>query len=249
MYYLQEMLLSPIGLIIVCFWVLMLMDCINRREQQWLWILILFFPVGALIYYIAVRPPIIPPGLMSIITGKPTTESQIREISAKIRRAPDAILYLELGRLYMEARKIEAAAQALEKSLELDRENPATHLFMGKALFEQKKYQDALSHLEIAVTTKERHHLIESRRLMALSHEKLGNEKKAMESYEKVIAVYPFSEARYSYGLLLEKYGRKNEACSQMEAIIAEAEDLPSFSARKERVWVGKARKFLARCR
>lgn len=227
----------------------MLVHCVQRRDQQWLWIVIFLGPLGAVVYFLSVRPPLIPPQLMSLITGRPTTEGQIKEIKAKIRRSPDAILYLELGRLYIEARKVDEAVEALQKSLELESDNPAAHLFMGKALVEQKKYKEALTHLSAAENTREKDHLIEGCRLTAICYEKLGEEKTAMEHYDKLIRAYPFSEARYAYGILLEKHNRLEEAKSQMQAIIHEAEDLPDFSLKKERVWVGRAKRFLVRHR
>lgn len=247
MYFLRDLITGPIGIFVACFWILMLVDCVQRREQQWLWILIFLGPIGALAYFISVRPAIIPAQLIAVLTGKPTTAGQIKEIKAKIRRSPDSFLYLSLGRLYIDAKKAEEAVKALEKSLELDKENPAAHLFLGKAFVELKKYRESIPHLEVALKTKERDHLVQAYRLIGESLEKLGEEKKAMNYYDQLIRMYPFSEARYIYGLLLHKHNRPAEARTQMEAIITEAEDLPDFSQKKERAWVGRARRFLAK--
>ncbi len=66
-----------------------------------------------------------------------------------------------------------------------------------------------------------------------------------MEYYEKLIKCYPFSKDRYAYGMLLEKQNRPELAKKQIEAIVRESADLPSFSLKHEKEWIRKAETFL----
>ncbi|MHC9540452.1 MAG: tetratricopeptide repeat protein [Vulcanimicrobiota bacterium] len=239
---------SIISFIVLAFWVLMIMDCIRRGEYFWLWILIFFVPLGAVIYYLVYHPPIVLPSL-NLLPGTQSSRSndRIKEIKAKINRAPDAFLYQELGRLLLEDGKPGEALQALDRSLEMEPEKISVHFLKGKALVLTGSFREAVPHLEKALDSKDRGQVSSAMKLLAENYESSGEDNKAIECYDRLIKCYPFSQARYRYGALLERHGRLPEAVSQMKSLLEETQDLPAFSMKQEREWIRKAEEFLRR--
>jgi len=235
----------------MAFWFLMIWDCIKRGNAYfWLTILIFLGPMGAVIYYLMNRPPIELPMLsglpgLSAIQAKAQNDGRIKEIKAKIARAPDARLYADLGRAFFDEKNMAEARAALEKSLEMEPENSGVRLLMGKVLLAEENVKDAIPYLETVLESHDKDRFSEAARLLAENHELLGQDDLAMEYYEKLIRCYPFSKARYAYGLLLEKQNRPEEAKAQMEAIVRESGDLPSFTLKTEKEWIRKAEAFL----
>jgi hypothetical protein len=240
-----------ISFVSMAFWFLMIWDCIKRGNAYfWLTILIFLGPMGAVIYYLMNRPPIEIPGLsglpgLSALRVNTHDEGRIKEMKAKIARAPDARLYADLGRAYLDEKNMAEARAALEKSLEMEPENARVRLLMGKVLLADEKVQDAIPFLEAVLDTDDRDRFSEASRLLAENYEALGHDDRAIEYYEKLIKCYPFSKDRYAYGMLLEKQNRPDEAKAQMEAIVRESADLPSFSLKHEKEWIRKAEAFL----
>jgi|GEM_PF-3347449 len=239
---------SIISFVVLAFWVLMIMDCIKRGDYFWLWILILFVPLGAVIYYLMYRPPILLPSLnLSGPSGGSRSSDRVKEIRAKIARAPDAFLYQELGRLLLEDRKPDEALKALDSSLKMEPESISAHFMKGKALVTLGSFADAIPHLEKALTSKDRDLVSTALKLLAENYEASGEDAKAMDCYDRLIRCYPFSQARYRYGVLLERHGRLPEAVEQMKKLLEETQDLPAFSMKTEREWIRKAEDFLRR--
>jgi hypothetical protein len=244
LYYLISTIIT---FVMLAFWVLMILDCVKRNDFFWLWIVIIFFPLGALIYYMIHRPAIIIPRLdVGLSASAPFQPERIKELKAKINRSPDAHLYLQLGRLYLDGGKPQEAVPALQEALRMDPQDLTTvHFYLGKALMAVDKPDEAVSALVAAMASKDRGQVSEACRILAEYYAASGKDDKALEYYEKLIGIYPFSEARYAYGELLEKHNRLDEAKAQMKALVSESGDLPSFSLKKEKEWIRKAEAFL----
>jgi tetratricopeptide (TPR) repeat protein len=75
----------------------------------------------------------------------------INEILARIAEHPeDAESYQLLGEAYLKAGRMEESHRAYERSLELDPNDPFTHLFLGHWFYHQRRYPEALARFQRA---------------------------------------------------------------------------------------------------
>ena len=72
-------------------------------------------------------------------------QETVEDVLALIGERPaDAELFQRLGQLYLKAGRFEEARQAYERSLELDPNDPFTHLFLGNWFYAGRMYPEAL---------------------------------------------------------------------------------------------------------
>jgi tetratricopeptide (TPR) repeat protein len=117
----------------------------------------------------------------------------IEDVLALIRERPaDAELFQQLGRLYTKAGRVEDARQAYERSLELDPNDPFTHLYLGNWFYARQMYPEALARFQQAAE-------IAPREAVAYScqgdvYRAQGRHELAQEAYEKAVRLAPDNE-------------------------------------------------------
>ena len=73
----------------------------------------------------------------------------------------------------------------------------------------------------------------------------MGEEDKAIETYEAVLGRTTLSGAYYGYGRLLARRGETERARKMMEEILTKRTTLPRYLRRHERPWFRKAKELL----
>ncbi len=75
--------------------------------------------------------------------------SDINQVLRKIQHSgPTAMLYQELGKLYVGKKYFDLALEAFNRSLELDAEDPWTYLYIGNIFFSKKDFDGAITWFE-----------------------------------------------------------------------------------------------------
>lgn len=230
------------------FMVWMFLDCIQRKEHFiWIVIIVFLFPVGAVIYYFAVKAR--GSGRSSLFP----TPSQPKEVESEetlhlkelIRQYEKAYHYEKLGVAYLDQKKYSLAIPQFEEAIKKDPEMNEARYGLAKSMHGLKKYTEAAQTLEELIKVDKKYDYGNAIFGLADCYRLAGLEEKALKTYKEVIDSFAFFKAYYHYGRLLDKIGQKQEAIDQMKNLIGSSKDLPEYKLEKERYWIEEAYKFL----
>jgi hypothetical protein len=218
-------------------------------RAYWIFI-ILFFPfVGALVYLFAEYLPEVRRGRgMQAVTR---TVARAINPGAEVRRLEDELRLtdthdrrVELGRAYREAGRLDDAIRMLEESL------VGMYADEPKALWELSRTCYAAGRLDEARGALERLRAAriltaDQQLLSARVYEDAGDVPAALREYEAAAAQAAGEEARCRYALLLKRAGRADEARQLFERMVLHARVSPAYFRKSEKEWIDIARREL----
>ena len=222
---------------------------IKTGRYYWIFI-ILFFPlVGALVYLILEYLPDVRRGRgMAVVTK---TVAKAINPGAEVRRLEDELKLTDthekrvsLARAYREAGRLEDAIRTYESSLSgLHSEEP-------RALWELTTAYHAAGRVADARATFERLRRVraptpEQVLLSARIHEESGELDEALREYPAASTGAAGEEARCRYALLLKKTGRTDQARQLFEQIVLHARVSPAHFRKSEKEWIEIAKREL----
>jgi len=238
-------ILITIGLV---FMVWMCIDCIQRKEHFiWIVIMVVLFPVGAIIYYFAVKNKGNRRGNLFPLPSRPKEVESEETIHLKdlIKKHHKAYHYEKLGTVYLDQKQYDLAIPQFQEAIKKDPEMNDARYGLGKSLHGSGKYTEAAEVLEELIKIDKKYDYGNAIFGLAECYRLAGMAPKAMETYKVVINSFAFFKAYYHYGRLLDKIGQKQEAIDQMKSLIGSSKDLPEYKLEKERYWIEEAYKFL----
>ncbi len=229
----------------------MCLDCINRKEHFiWVIIMIVLFPIGAGVYFFAVKNRLTGPGpqpirLFSTAPRREIETEETLQLKEMISKFHKAYHYEKLGQLYLEQKKYEAAVSQFEEAIKKDPELNEARYGKAKALHALGQPAEGAKVLEELVKIDKKYDYGNAIFGLAECYRLSGQDDKALEAYETVINSFHFFKAYYHYARLLDKKGEKQEAIDYMKSIIGSSKDLPEYKLEKERHWIDEAYKYL----
>ncbi|KPL12902.1 hypothetical protein AMJ85_00910 [candidate division BRC1 bacterium SM23_51] len=240
---------EPKSLVIVVSVVLVvwaISDCVRRRHHPfWIVIIVLFwYLVGPLLYFAWTRNWI----------GQFTHASEAaRARSGGPRVAWDSAgegtpaALQKRGAQLLRRGRYKEAIEVLEGLLE--REGPTTPLEVRydialayKAL---ERYRDARDQLSLVVGQDPKFRTGRAFLDLADCHFQMDDEQQAMNLFQQLLRVIRFPEARYKYGILLDRAGKAAAAAEQMRLLIGELDTAPEFHRHNNRRFARLAKKYL----
>jgi len=247
--------ISLIGIIVIAFSGWMCLDCLQRKEHI-VWVIIIIAlipPIGALIYFFAVKAQrpggTASPSAMFNSTSRNVSKDidteETLQLKELINQFHKAYHYEKLGQVYMEKKKFELAVPQFRAAIEKDPEMEEAHYGLGKSLHAMGNFEEAAEALEVLVALNRKYDYGNAIFGLAECYRLAGNDEKAIETYEEVIKTFHFFKAQYHYARLLDKKGDKQGAIGSMKRIIGLSKDLPDYKLEKERHWIDEAYKFL----
>ncbi|MFQ5450746.1 MAG: tetratricopeptide repeat protein [Nitrospinaceae bacterium] len=234
--------------IALVFMVWMCLDCIQRKEHfVWIVIMVVLFPIGAVVYYFAVKskgnkglkifPNLSPPKEIE------TEETlQLKELINKFHKAYH---YEKLGHAYLDQKKFQLAVPQFQEAIKKDPEMNEARYGLAKSLYGLGRHTEAAEVLEELIRIDKKYDYGNAIFGLAECYRLGGMEDKALAMYREVIDSFSFFKAYYHYARLLDKRGKKQEAIAQMKTLIGSSKDLPEYKLEKERYWIEEAYKFL----
>ena len=235
-------LIYPYGIVLQA---IAILHFVRRRpETYWLWIILMFGGVGALIYIVV---EIIPDaGLLRGSFQVFPRRKRIKELEGLVLDNPSIGNYEELGDLYLDdgqfARARECFDRVLAKSASIDP-------FYRRALCAIALNDDAAAagDLERVVSEDAKYDYQRAAGLRAHALAKLGHGDKADALFADVLQTSTLSETQYNYACFLLAEGRRDEAREWAERILRKKATMPDYIRRRERPWFRKAKALLKR--
>lgn len=233
------------------FTVWMCLDCIKRKEHFiWIVVMVVLIPIGAVIYYFAVKAKEGKPfSIMSVISSPPkeieTDETlQLKDLINKFHKP---LHYEKLGQIYLDDGKFDQALKPFREAIKRDPDDLEARYGLAKSLHGMEGYAESAEVLEELVKIDRKYDYGNAIFGLAECYRLAGMEEKALDTYAAVIKSYHFFKAYYYYAQLLDKKGKKQEAIDCMKSIIGTSKNLPEYKLEKEKFWIDEAYKFLKR--
>jgi hypothetical protein len=225
--------LLPYGLILQA---IAIVHFIRRRPDGfWLWIIIFFGGLGALVYIVAEVIPDL--GLLRGTFRAFPRRQRIHELEAMVRDNPSAGNYEELGGLYLDNGNHARARECFDRAISSRTDSPDPFYRRALAEFELKDYAAAAADLERVVAKEANYDFHRAAGLLAYSYWSIGNTAQADALFARVTQVSTSTEIQYYYASFLASQGRASEAREWVEHILAKKQSLPGFQRRRERLW------------
>jgi len=219
----------------------------RRPDGYWLWIIIFFGGLGALIYIAA---EVIPDaGLMRQSFKAFPRRRRIRELQAAILDNPSAGNFEELADLYLEEGQFARARECYDKAISARTDSPDPFYRRGIAEIELGDFTAAVPDLERVVQKDAKYDFHRAAALLAHAYANTGQSAKADALFQEVVKISTSSETYYNYALFLASQQRNAEARDWAQRILAKKPTMPGYLRRRERPWFRRANALLLRLR
>jgi hypothetical protein len=239
---------NPVAWVAFAFQLWMLVDAVRREE--WLWaVFIFFFSVfSALLYFILVyrAAPAVTQGFE--LPGA-RDRRRIKELQDKIHHLDKAHHHSELGDLYFSQGKLDLAEKSYRAALERDETDRDTRAHLGQCLLRRGRPAEARPLLEGACSEDARHDYGHSLMALAECQAALGDVATARHTWERVLENHSYARAKVQFAELLTQQGEGGRARHELEEVIADDAHAPAFQRKREKVWVKRAARLLAKLR
>ena len=128
---------------------------------------------------------------------------------------------LELGEIYVRARRWTKAIEELEKAVAIDPDHAHCRSLFGSALFHDGRYQDAVDNMEKALELRPTEGYGRTQVFLGRGYEALGNNEKAIEWYRAAtLRNTSICEPGYRMALVHRKEGNLEEYKTQLHEVI-----------------------------
>jgi hypothetical protein len=230
-------LIYPYGIVLQ---ILAVLHFVRRRpETYWLWIILMFGGVGALIYIVV---EVIPDaGLLRGTFQVYPRRKRIRELEALTIDNQSIGNYEELGDLYLDDRQFARARECFDKVLA---KMPSIDPLYRRALSEiaVNDFAAAAADLDRVVAQDPKYDYQRAAGLYAYVLAKVGAAEKADALFAATLQNSTLSETEYNYACFLAAEGRNADALALVDRILRKKATMPDYIRRRERPWFRKAR-------
>lgn len=233
--------LTPWGIILQG---LALIHFIRRRpDMYWLWIIIVFGPLGAGIYIVMEVIPDL--GLLRSSFDVFPRRKRIRHLEALVLDNPAAGNYEELGDLYLDDGKFARARECYDKAVQSRADMPDAFYRRGIAKIHLGEFASAIPDIQRVVSRDPKYDSNRAAGLLAHAYANSGEVSTASALFEEVTQRSTSSETYYNYASFLASQGRAAEARQWTQKILAKKPTMPSYLRRRERPWFRRAQGLL----
>jgi hypothetical protein len=217
----------------------------RRPDMYWLWVIIFFGPLGALIYiFIEVIPDA---GLLRQSFEAFPRRNKIRHLEALVLENPAAGNYEELADLYLDEKNFKRARECYDKAIASRGSSLDAFYRRGIAEIQLGEFPAAVTDLEHVTGREPKYDSHRAAGLLAHGYANTGEPAKAEELFQNVTRISTASETYYNYACFLASQNRKAEAREWTERILAKKPTMPGYLRRRERPWFRKASALLKR--
>jgi hypothetical protein len=222
--------------------------CVRNDSEWvvWLWIILLFQPLGAFIYFLARWLPaanLPQPDFARRFLRK----GEVRRLEIAARQIGNAYQFVELGDALREIGQRERALAAYSSALEKDPENLQALWGAGSVHFQQEDYRSAHERLSKLIQIDPGYKFGDVSLLYAKTLLALGRRDDAAAHLVGHIRRWRHPEALYTLAQLYHADNSPDQARDQLQALIMDIDASPRAIARKHMAWKSRAQKLLRR--
>ncbi len=215
----------------------------SGQNMYWLWIIIVFQPIGGIVYFLAVILPELLGGPTARKLGEGARhaldpEREYREARARVDDSPTVANQNRLANAAMElGRYAEAEALYREAAQGIHSEDPALLMGRARALVELRRPEEALELLTVLGDQGEEGRTPQAALLLGRAYHALGRMKEADTAYQWAAGRLPGLEGLARYAVFLAETGRRDEAQEAFAEIEKRADKTRAHFRKEARVW------------
>jgi len=205
-----------------------------RKQPNWWWIWVILFlgPIGALVYLaVEAAPELGDPGTFKFVQrGR-----RIRELEMAVRDNPSAGNYEELGQLYLDEGRWQAARACFDRSISQRTDSPDPFYRRAVAEVELGDFEAARVDLERVIAKDRTYDFHRAIGLLAYAYAKTNHPEQANAMFQDALRISTLTETQLHYAQFLASQGRNAEAREWSQRILQKRATMPGFLRRRER--------------
>jgi hypothetical protein len=221
--------------------------------MYWIFILLSFPLLGALIYFGAVIAPEMSRsraaqkaagGIRQFVDP----DRDYREAAQKLEISPTPHNMCVLAEICVKRNAFTEAISLYRQALTgLNADAPDILASLAGAYFLVQDYTETLATLDRLRDKNPDYQSTDAHLVYARSLEELGRDDEALEEYAALVHYFRGEEARYRYAMLLKELGRRTEADRILKEVSDRTRLAPAHYAKAQREWIESARVELRR--
>jgi tetratricopeptide (TPR) repeat protein len=232
----------PVYLLMSAFTLWMAVDCVRHgRTGQWLWIILLFGPMGAAVYFFSEFQPVRWTGS----SRRKVSAGELRRAEADARRLETAGAWGHLASLQRIRGDFAKAVAAASRAVERSPQAIEAHYELGLAQLGAKQPALAVPHLLQVVEMDAFHDAGDALFALAEAERASADLASARAHYELLSQRHARPEILYALAATQACLGDRESAASTLRRLIEEAEFVPDYLRRRVSPWTRKARRAL----
>jgi hypothetical protein len=221
-------------------------DAVRQGRTQWLWIILFFPTVGALIYFVSTHALGGGASLPRFVsTLRPVSSRELEEAALNVRRLDTANAWTEYASLLRRRGKAAEALAAAGKAVERDGSSLDARYEMGRSLLEAGRPREAVPALTQALVRNRYVENGEGLFALALAQDRSGDPKAALATLEDLLTRHATPPFLWELARVQEATGDRAAARATLERLVDDANYVPADLRRSVRPWVRRARKRL----
>jgi hypothetical protein len=217
----------------------------RRPDTYWIFIIVFLGPLGALIYlFVEVLPDL---GLLRQSFKRFPRRKRISQLLIEIHDNPSVGNFEELGDLYMDEGKLQAARDAYNRAIAAHSDTLDCFYRRGVCALLLGDATGALPDLEMTVQKEPDHDFYRAEGLLAHAYAQTGQKQKAEAMFAQALERSTLSETFLNFADFLASEGRNAEARRWAQKVLDKKPTMPGYLRRRERPWFRRAGAILKR--
>ena len=228
----------------MAFTVWMAVEAIRRGQAgSWLWIILLFGPLGSAVYFFSeyLRGPSI--GLRFRLQRVTAADEQMA--AADARRLDNGASWASYATVLRGRGKYAPAVEAARKALERDPSDTGATYELGRGLLGAGQPKEAAGAFEEVLAKDRWFDTGDALLALAKAQEAAGDLDAARATFEELAEKTSRPEVLYHLATLQVNAGQHEAAVKSLQRILDEADYVPAYHRRKVRPWERRARQAL----
>jgi hypothetical protein len=217
----------------------------RRPDTYWIFVILFLGPLGAVIYLLVEALPDV--SLLGQSFKVFPRRKRIGELEAAIHDNPSAGNYEELGDLYMDDGRLEAARVSFDKAIAARADTLDPFYRRGVCAILLGDATAALRDLERVVSKEPDYDFQRAAGLLAHAYAQVGQKGKAESLFRQATVTSTLSETYLNFAELLASEGRNAEAREWARKVLEKKPNMPGYLRRRERPWFRRANQMLKR--
>ncbi|HZF10006.1 MAG TPA: tetratricopeptide repeat protein [Thermoanaerobaculia bacterium] len=221
-------------------------DAVRRGRTQWLWIILIFPTLGALIYFVAEYALGGMQGMPRFVsTLRPVSGRELEEAASNVRRLDTANAWTEYAALLRRRGKAAEALAAAGTAVERDGESAEARYELGRSLFAAGRPKEAVPELQKGLA---RNRFVENGEgllTLAQAEDQSGDKSAALATLKELTGRHVQPPFLWELARLQAETGDPAAAKATLERLVDDAQYVPRYLRGSVRPWVGRAKKRL----
>jgi hypothetical protein len=216
----------------------------RRPDTYWIWVILMFGGLGALIYFAVEVVP--DAGLLRGAFDVFPRRKRIQQLEAIVLDNPSIGNYEELGDLYLDDQQFARARACFDRVIA---KSDSIDPFYRRALAELAvgDFKSAAADLDQVIARDAKYDFHRAAGLYAHALGQIGERERAGVLFADITRTSTLSETQYNYACYLAAEGRAAEARDWAERILRKKSTMPDYIRRRERPWFRQANALLKR--